>query len=228
MPNLTKSRVLVSEVFSSNRSHALENKTPDNKTPDNKTPDNKTPDNETYIAIAFIDPAVKDCQHLASAALPGTEVIVLDGSRDGIDQISEAISWRYQLRAIHIICCGSPGCLQLGSSEVSIENLEEYTGVRCGLPTLRDWSDSLAKGAPILLYGSSIAEGKIGTKFIKRFARLTGASVLASAKPTGSKALGADWELEVSTKKFTAPPLAFDAKMLASYKHSLEQLPVAS
>ena len=215
----TKSRVSVSEVFSSNRSHALGNQTPVKATLANEKLENQE---QEITAIAFIDPAVKEYQYLASAALPGTEIIILDGRRDGIDQISEAISWRYKLRAIHIICSGSPGCLQVGSSEVTLGDLEEYTGVRSGLPTLRDWSDSLAKGAPIFIYGSSVAASKIGTKFIKRFAKLTGASVVASAKPTGSPALGADWDLEVATKKFTAPPLAFDAKMLASYKHSLD------
>ena len=43
-------------------------------------------------AIAFIDSQVPDYQSLVAGVKPGTEVVVLDGYRDAIDQITQKTS----------------------------------------------------------------------------------------------------------------------------------------
>ncbi|MBD0392632.1 MAG: DUF4347 domain-containing protein, partial [Microcoleus sp. C1-bin4] len=42
-------------------------------------------------AIAFIDTQVENYQSLIAGVTPGTEVVVLDGNRDAIDQITEIL-----------------------------------------------------------------------------------------------------------------------------------------
>ncbi|MGL5197128.1 MAG: DUF4347 domain-containing protein, partial [Chroococcales cyanobacterium] len=52
--------------------------------------------------LVFIDAGVSEQQTLLDALAPDTEAIVLDGDRDGIDQIIEAIAGRTGIDSIHL------------------------------------------------------------------------------------------------------------------------------
>ena len=143
-------------------------------------------------AIAFIDSQVPDYQSLIAGVKPGTEVVVLDGNRDAIDQITQILALRTNIDSIHIISHGAPGSLQLGDGSLSLDDIE------CDRNSLKQWfsppPDSIGKNRPnILLYGCSVAAGETGKVFVKRLSELTGASVAASQNLTGSVAKGGDW-----------------------------------
>jgi Ca2+-binding RTX toxin-like protein len=179
-------------------------------------------------SIAFIDSAVPEAQVLANGIHPETEVIQLDASRNGVEQITEALENR-SVSAIHIISHGSPGCLQLGNSNLTIRSLS------CSFHALENWFatpiSAIENSQPtnsgeekirpeILLYGCQVAAGETGMVFVKLLSELTGASVAASQNLTGSAAKGGDWELEVKTGKIKTP-LALKPEVLASYSHVL-------
>ena len=63
--------------------------------------------------IIFIDSTVADYKTLAGQAKAGTEVIVLDNSKDGVTQITEALARRSDLASIQIISHGGEGMVQL-------------------------------------------------------------------------------------------------------------------
>ncbi|MEP6524884.1 DUF4347 domain-containing protein, partial [Microcoleus vaginatus DQ-U2] len=176
--------------------------------------------------IAFIDTQVEDYQSLIAGVTPGTEVVVLDGNRDAIDQITEILGARSNIDSIHIISHGSPGSLQLGDGSLSLEDIE------CDRNSLQQWfsprTDSIPNNRPhILLYGCNVAAGETGKAFIKRLSELTGASVAASQNLTGSAAKGGDWFLEVTSGKI-ATPLAFRPEVLAAYNHVLSSFSTAT
>jgi len=163
-------------------------------------------------AIAFIDRQVADYQSLIAGVTPGTEVVVLDGKRDAIDQITEILALRSNIDSIHIVSHGSPGRLQLGSAGLSLDNLEAYS------EKLQQWQNAFCLGADILIYGCNVALSAIA--FIQRIAQLTNTNVAASKNLTGSAAKGGDWKLEVTTGKIAAS-LAFRPEVLAAYSHVL-------
>ncbi|MEG4030203.1 MULTISPECIES: DUF4347 domain-containing protein [unclassified Microcoleus] len=78
-------------------------------------------------AIAFIDSRVEDYQSLVAGVKLGTEVVVLDRDRDAIEQITEILGTRTNISSIHIISHGSPGSLQIGKREFSLDNLATYS-----------------------------------------------------------------------------------------------------
>jgi hypothetical protein len=170
-------------------------------------------------AIAFIDTQVENYQSLIAGVTPGTEVVVLDGNRDAIDQITDILGDRSNIDSIHIVSHGAPGSLQLGDVRVSLDDIEGDRN------SLQKWFSqrtySIGKNRPnILLYGCSVAAGETGKVFVKRLSELTGAFVAASQNLTGSVAKGGDWELEVSTGKIETP-LVFEAEVLAGYEYVL-------
>ncbi|PSB40145.1 peptidase C11 clostripain, partial [filamentous cyanobacterium Phorm 6] len=163
-------------------------------------------------AIAFIDSQVEDYQSLIAGVTPGTEVVVLDGNRDAIEQITEVLDDRSNIDSIHIISHGAPGSLQLGKTRLCSDNLETYS------KQFQQWGSALNLGADILIYGCNVALTSF--TFIQRIAQLTNTNVAASKNLTGSAAKGGDWELEVTTGKIAAS-LAFRPEVLAAYSHVL-------
>ena len=102
-------------------------------------------------AIAFIDPQVENYQSLIAGVKPGTEVVVLDGNRDAIDQITQILALRTNIDSIHIVSHGAPGSLQLGNGSLSADNVETYS------EKLQQWRSALTLGADILIYGCNVA-----------------------------------------------------------------------
>ncbi|NEO37855.1 MAG: DUF4347 domain-containing protein [Moorea sp. SIOASIH] len=172
---------------------------------------------KTSSTIVFIDSGVDDYQSLVNGTVPEAEVIVLDSTQDGVEEITKALQRRTDITTIHIVSHGSPGCLYLGNSQLNLDTLNHYGG------QLKTWiaSTSLTQegkftSIPILLYGCNVAAGDAGIEFVEKLHYLTGAEIAASTKPTGSGALGGDWELEITTSNVEVP-LAFQAAARAAY-----------
>ncbi|MEW6160246.1 MAG: DUF4347 domain-containing protein, partial [Verrucomicrobiota bacterium] len=124
------------------------------------------------------------------SATNNSQIVVLDSSRDGIEQITEALSGENSVSAIHILSHGVSGNLLLGNTRLNSESLGRYAA------QLSAWQTALSFEADILLYGCDVAAGASGSEFISGLAELTGADVAASIDATGDAALGGDWNLE--------------------------------
>ncbi len=147
---------------------------------------------ESTTEIAFVDPTVPDYQTMIAGMGPNVEVVVLDGTRDGMEQIAESLAGRSGVDAIHLISHGSAGELQLGTGTLTAESMsseyaDEFATIR---GTLSDQAD-------ILVYGCNFGEGAEGGDAVNLLAELTGADVAASSDQTGHIDLGGDWEFEV-------------------------------
>ncbi|MEG3970223.1 DUF4347 domain-containing protein, partial [Microcoleus sp. T2B6] len=102
-------------------------------------------------SIAFIDTKVENYQSLIAGVKPGTEVVVLDGNKDAIDQITEVLALRTNIDSIHIVSHGASGSLQLGNGCLSADNVETYS------EKLQQWRSALSVDADILIYGCNVA-----------------------------------------------------------------------
>jgi hypothetical protein len=169
--------------------------------------------------IVFVDSQVKDCESLTESINLDTEVIVLKGDRDGIEQITETLKTRENIAAVHILSHGAAASVQIGATELNLSNIETYRD------RLEEWfalpaeanSNSRTTAKPeILLYGCNVAATEAGVAFVQRLSQLTGAEVAASDNLTGNAALGGDWELEVSTGKIETA-LAFSQEAREAY-----------
>ncbi|MDF3932364.1 DUF4347 domain-containing protein [Pseudomonas citronellolis] len=143
--------------------------------------------------IVFVDSNVADYQQLVADAKPGTEVVVLDASGNGLQQMADYLRGREGIDAIHVISHGQAGEVRFGSLVLSEANLSSYQAL------LAELGQSLSADGDLLLYGCDVGEGAAGSAFVKALADATGADVAASSDPTGSAALGGDWALETSS-----------------------------
>ncbi|MEG4959356.1 MULTISPECIES: DUF4347 domain-containing protein, partial [unclassified Microcoleus] len=169
--------------------------------------------------IVFIDTAVADYQSLVAGVKPGIATVILDSKQDGIAQISEYIADCQEVSALHVICHGSPGSLQLGTAQLSLDTLNAYAS------ELQKWGASLSAKAEILLYGCSVAAGW-GKAFVEQISHLTKAKIAASTTLTGSAALGGDWQFQATTGEIEIP-LAIQPETLKNYAFTLATLNTA-
>src|SRR4028119_2159448 len=101
--------------------------------------------------VVFIDSKVEDYQSLISGVSPNAEVIILDETLGGMEQITERLATKQNIEAIHIISHGSPGSVQLGANTLNSSNIESFA------PGLKQWRKALIPGADILFYGCNVA-----------------------------------------------------------------------
>ncbi|MBW4607458.1 MAG: DUF4347 domain-containing protein, partial [Hassallia sp. WJT32-NPBG1] len=158
--------------------------------------------------LVVIDPRVEDYAMLAAGVHEGANVFILDLNRDGVEQITEALA-QHPASTLHIVSHGSPGCLAVGNTYLSLENLDRYAD------DLQTWSIFLSS-ASVFLYACNVAAGELGEAFLSKLHQLTGANIAASANPTGSALKGGDWELEVIIGKIEAS-LAFPEVVREAY-----------
>ncbi|MCA1992040.1 MAG: DUF4347 domain-containing protein [Coleofasciculus sp. S288] len=176
-------------------------------------------------AIAFIDLAVDDYEILIAGVEPGTEAVLLEATTDGIEQITQVLRERTDIKTVHLVSHGSSGNLHLGSTQLNVDNLQTYR------QSLESWFNRQSatdnQQPQLLLYGCQVAAGMVGEAFVKQLSQLTGAKLAASASLTGNAAKGGNWELEVRTGEIEAP-LVFAPQVREAYAGVLVALTVSS
>ncbi|MDY6939977.1 MAG: DUF4347 domain-containing protein [Cyanobacteriota bacterium] len=141
----------------------------------------------SFSNVIFIDSRM---ELDTSKVTPDTEVIRIDPTENGVDQISQVLATHDELASVQIIGHGNEGCLFLGNTELSNQTLNQYEA------QVRDWGSALTQNGDLLLFGCDVAAGDIGRTFVQKIAELTDADVAASADLTGNADLGGDWNLE--------------------------------
>ena len=143
-------------------------------------------------SVVFVDARVKDADSLLKGVTPGAQVVKLDASKDGLQQIADYLDQHSGVSSVQIIAHGNAGDLWLGNSYLSADNVAQRSAV------LAEIGKDMNVGGDILIYGCYTAEGDRGLSFVDSLAQLTGRDVAASNNRTG---VGGDWDLEIATGK---------------------------
>lgn len=171
--------------------------------------------------IAFIDPNVDDYQDLVKGLQPNTDIWVLDPSQDEVTQITQVLLGLSDIKSVSIFSHGSDGHLQLGATDLNLNNLGNYAD------KLTNWRGALTEDADILLYGCNVAASKAGQDFVQQIDELTGADVGASKDLTGSASVGGNWNLEFSTGAIENPNI-LPSSVQEGYNHTLATFSVTN
>ncbi|WP_167010632.1 Ig-like domain-containing protein [Comamonas sp. Tr-654] len=167
--------------------------------------------------VVFIDGQVSNVGELLAGLSANAEVVVLDPSKDGLQQMADYLKGRENLDAIHLLSHGADGTVQLGNVWLASTNLAEH---RAALESI---GAALKADGDLMIYGCDVGQGDKGQAFIDQLASITGADVAASVDDTGSVALGGNWTLERSSGTIETNALnvtGYDALMASSYSTS--------
>ena len=142
-------------------------------------------------------------------------VVLLDGNRNGVHQISGALAGYTNVSSVHIVSHGSDGLVQLGNGQLSEAGWQGYAAELAG------WRESLSESADILFYGCNLTATVAGRALAKNISLLTGADVAASSDVTGSSNQNGDWHLEFQTGRIESA-ICLSASAQLSWEHTLE------
>ena len=168
--------------------------------------------------VLFVDARVQDSGELLAHVRPGTEVVYLDQSRDGLTQMRDYLDAHPGAASVQIIAHGNDGDLWLGSTYLSADNIGQHAG------ELAQIGADMQSGGDILIYACDTAAGDKGAAFVTSLAQLTHHNVAASNDRTGA---GSDWDLEVTTGTIDATPV-LSAADEAGYTHDLATFTVTT
>jgi hypothetical protein len=171
--------------------------------------------------IVFIDAAVPDRQILADGVQPGTDVVVLDPSGDGVSQIASyrQLHQLHGLESVSIVAHGSRDELRLGETRLNAANVGSYGH------QLAEIGAALGPAGSLLIYGCDVAAIGDGDRFLTGLAAAAGAAnVSASSHLVGSAAKGGGWILDAKLGAADAPTPFTDAA-LAAYPDLLTTTP---
>jgi hypothetical protein len=158
--------------------------------------------------VVFIEDNVPDLERLIAGVQSGVEVIVLDHTQNGLEQMAAALTGKSNLKALHLVTHGASGQLDLGSLKLNSANLAEQAGL------LTQIGGSLVQGGDVLLYGCDVGQD---LSFVEGLASLMGRDVAASNDLTGNVGKGGDWALETQTGHIETQ-VAFTAQGEADYQ----------
>jgi thiamine pyrophosphokinase len=123
--------------------------------------------------------------------------VALDNSKDGIAQITSALLRYRGVDGIHIVSHGGTGQVQIGSTWLSMNNLDTYRNA------ISAWQYSLSEDADILFYGCNLAGSDEGQQLLHEISTLTNCDAAASDDATGGTTRNADWDLEYQVGSIT-------------------------
>jgi hypothetical protein len=146
-----------------------------------------------------------------------TEVVVLDGTRDGFAQMAEYLQGREGLDAIHLISEGQRGGVQAGNVWLNADSLQRHA------QQLQQIGAALSEQGDLLFYGCNVGAGSEGPAFLTQVAALTQADLAASANWTGQASTAGDWLLETQVGTIQTNTVV-DAEGAEAYDHVLATL----
>lgn len=179
------------------------------------------------LELVVIDQSVTDYRAFVDDLIQNSdpsrqfEILFLDTTQDGIAQLTEIISQRRGVDAIHLVSHGSDGALQLGNTQLNTQTLDRYQD------QISQWKYSLDRDADILLYGCDVASTEVGEAFVRVLAELTESDVAASSDITGHVSLGGDWDFEVQVGTLETQA-AFSMEVQSAWESSLLQFATES
>ncbi|MEG1325387.1 MAG: DUF4347 domain-containing protein, partial [Janthinobacterium sp.] len=165
--------------------------------------------------IFFVFDNLPDWQSLAVAVPQAAELVVLEGAKDGLEQIAAHLQGRSGIDALHILSHGESGRVQLGRGSLGVLEAQARADL------LERIGDALAADGDILLYGCDTASGAAGWQFIDQLAQLTRADVAASVDATGSALRAGNWLLEAHAGSVEFAHLLAAQEALQGYAHLL-------
>ncbi|MEO0644529.1 MAG: Ig-like domain-containing protein, partial [Cyanobacteria bacterium J06650_10] len=143
----------------------------------------------TQTPLIILDAGVDNLSSLLADLPNNARAVVLDPTKDGIEQITAILAAHQSVSSLHLVSHGKPGQLHLGNIALSTATLNHYDS------QLRQWATAL-KGADLLVYGCQVGEGVFGTFFLQQLQQLTGANIAASDKRVGLVDGTPNWTLD--------------------------------
>jgi uncharacterized delta-60 repeat protein len=144
--------------------------------------DSDSATDQQTLELVFLDSSIDNLDQIISGLESQSELdssrtlefVILDSTRDGIAQITSALLRYNGIDGLHIVSQGDGGEVQLGSTTLSLDNLDRYR------TAISAWQYSMSDKADILFYGCDLTNDEQGQTLLSELSELTHTDVAAS------------------------------------------------
>jgi hypothetical protein len=164
--------------------------------------------------VVFVNSNVTDYQTLVAGLPQGTQVVILDSTKDGLAQIEQYLQQHQGVSAIHLVSHGATGEFQVGSTWINEADFSTYSAEFAQI------GSAMKAGGDFLIYGCDVAGNADGKALVQQISSISGLNVAASTDATGATTLGGDWVLEYDAGAVHTGVI-FSAASEQSYDHVL-------
>lgn len=133
----------------------------------------QTPEDDSAVSWIFLDASLSDVEAWLEP-LQG-EVVHLDPSRQGLEQVAGWLHGQINVQSVHILTHGAAGVMTLGSSTLDAQSLADQHA-----EALAVIAGVLSPKARFHLHGADLNADKEGRALIQALACITGAHVVVS------------------------------------------------
>ncbi len=142
--------------------------------------------------LVVVDTSIANYQALLEGVNPDAEKLYLDPTKDGIQQITDALKGRTDIAEIHILSHGKDGTFALGTTILNNDNVQQYQ------TQLTEIGKSLTDNGDILIYGCNVTDGETKIGFVSELTDLSKTATTSSDASTGTSL----FELGSSTSNY--------------------------
>ncbi|MBT8149263.1 MAG: DUF4347 domain-containing protein, partial [Gammaproteobacteria bacterium] len=178
----------------------------------------------TTHELVLVDTDTPDYQTLVDDLLQHSgdrqfEIVLLDNTIDGIEQVTAILANYNGLDALHVISHGEDGAIDLGASRLDQKTLDVSS------VAIAQWSSAFGVNGDLLIYGCNLAATANGENLVTALGQLTGADVAASDDITGHRSFGGDWDFEYTVGQVETE-IAFSSDAQAAWNGLLSTVNV--
>lgn len=159
--------------------------------------DTQAPESGLPLSWIFLDPSLSDAEALLTS-LQG-EVVHLDPSRHGLEQVAGWLHGQNDVQAIHLLTSGEAGVMTLGSSVLDAHSLSDQHA-----EALAVIAGALSPKAQFHVHGADLNADAAGEALMHALASITGAHVQASGHGRAAAGDGSVRNVSVSTSQGNA------------------------
>ena len=176
-------------------------------------PEGFVTDYNQFKEVVIIDTLVKDPHSIIENISREVSIEVILDDSDGVDAITQILQKYQNLDAVHIVSHGDAAKLYLGTTNLTLDNLQNYQD------KIAQWGNGLGQYGQILFYGCDVAINQDGKTFLHQIKDITQAYNVAGSVDTTDKD---DIELEYAVVAEPVEPVIFDD--LDNYQFRLESI----
>ena len=128
--------------------------------------------------LVIIDGGIENAEALLASVPANASLIMLDSSRSGVQQITEAIASHQNLGSVHLMCHATDGAMAIGNETLSNQNIDTHRD------SIAQWGQTMSDGADLVIYGCDLAGGANGAALLNQLASIAAVSYTHLTLPT--------------------------------------------
>ncbi|MBF0185225.1 MAG: DUF4347 domain-containing protein [Magnetococcales bacterium] len=126
--------------------------------------------------VMVIDSRIRDFQTICFAIQADVQLLVLDGQREGLQDLLNRLVKRQNLQSVSIVTSGVASQVQIGVDTLHSKNIARFA------PLLRQLASHLSVQGVLVLFGMQAGQERLHTELLSALRQIMGCHIMISSE----------------------------------------------